>query len=199
MLQLMKVSSIVLIFFSLTVFANEAANPEAASESTDAAKKEDEASKKATKLPEWIEIQNKLNTLDAKITAKKDSIGQLVVQKKQAASSDEAKRIVDTMVSEHKEMVKMTQEYEKLRTILNYRYPERARQGTKKYSRIQVKQLSEIEEEYGVEGKLNKNIKKMRQQYGQTDLSDVEQKKLQKEKDNPKKTTIEDETVILSK
>ena len=204
-LKALSVISLFSIFVLQTSFANEsapakeapkvAADHEAKKEDV----KEDAAKEPAKQSPEWLKMQNDLNSLQAKVKAKQESIRGLVNEKNRVQDPKQVKQILDTMAAEYKEMRKLTEEYEKQRTILLFRYPDKGKVGSRSYEKIQLKSLEDMDTEFGVEGRLNKGLKKMRQQYGNQDMSDIEKKKRQKEIENSQGTTIQDETIILSK
>lgn len=203
-MQFLKTLSLI-VLSSLTAlqisFASESAPAkEAPKETGEASEKKDEAVKEPAKQsPEWLKMQNDLNSLQAKVKAKQESIRGLVTEKNRVQDPKQVKQILDTMTAEYKEMRKLTEEYEKQRTILLFRYPDKGKVGSRSYEKILLKSLEDMDTEFGVEGRLNKGLKKMRQQYGSQDMSDIEKKKRQKEIENSQGTTIQDETIILSK
>ncbi len=117
-------------------------------------------------LPEWVMIEAQIATLESKIGAKEESIKKIIEEKKKISDdSPKAKEMVDLLVSEHNEMKKYVSDYEKQRTLLKFRFPERGIKADRKYQRKEMKSLEAMEDEFSLEGKLNKNIRKMRKQF----------------------------------
>ena len=128
---------------------------------------EEEKPAKEKELPEWVGLQTQLSTLDSKMNQKKDAIARLIEEKqKLPADSPEIKADIDEMVSEYKELLKVTDEFDKKMTIFKFRYPERGVKEERKYGHPEVKSLDQMEQELGIDGRLNRNLQKMRSQYG---------------------------------
>jgi len=121
-------------------------------------------------LPEWVEIQTQISTLDSRIIQKKETIAHLIEEKQHLAGDNpHVKEIIDDMVSNYKEMRKLQEDFEKKMIIYKFRYPERGAKEDRKYGPIEIKSLEQMEQELGLEGRLNRNIKKMRTQYQSSD------------------------------
>lgn len=83
-----------------------------------------------------------------------------------ANDSPNVKPLIQEIVKEHKEMQKMIEDYDKKRSTLRYRYPERGLKIERIYKKIEAKSLADVEAAVGVDGKLNRNLHRMRSQYG---------------------------------
>lgn len=160
-MDLKKVFLILIVFsFGLNVAANEGAPAAAAGKGESKQPGDDKG------LPEWVMIEAQIATLESKIGAKEESIKKIIEEKKKIADdSPKAKELVDTLISEHNEMKKYVSDYEKQRTLLKFRFPERGIKADRKYQRKEMKSLEAMEDEFSLEGKLNKNIRKMRKQF----------------------------------
>lgn len=128
-------------------------------------------------MNEAMELQSKVQALQAKIKSKEDSINKLIEEKNHTKDPDKVKEIIGEMVTEHKEMSKMIEEYEQNRSLLRYRYPEKGYSGTRSYERMEVKPLDQMENQMSVEAKLKRNLKTVRSQFGEPDGKNLKKKK----------------------
>lgn len=129
-------------------------------------------------MNEAMELQSKVQALQAKIRSKEESINKLIEEKSRTKDPDKVKEIISEMVTEHKEMSKMIEEYEQNRSLLRYRYPEKGYSGTRSYERMEVKPLDQMENQMSVEAKLKRNLKTVRSQYGEpADVKNLKKKK----------------------
>lgn len=111
--------------------------------------------------PEWTEIQNRLQTLKAKIVAKEKTVRSLI----EAKGQNKDHKSFETLKSEHAELLKLAEEYEQVRNVLRYRFPEKGMKEARRYRRIEVKSLGEMEQQVGLEGRLQSSLQKVRRQY----------------------------------
>lgn len=156
------------IFLSGPVIANDGAQAEPQHEAKEE-KSEEHGKEKAeskTALAPWVEVENKVTELNSKIKSKQRSIQELIESKnKLPGNSPHLKELVKDLVKEHKELQGLVEEYHKKVALLKYRFPERNAQTDRSYKRLEVKSLDEMEQALGVDGKLNRNLKRMRGQF----------------------------------
>lgn len=125
-----------------------------------------DAGKSKVELPEWVEMQSRLMGLETQMSQKREAIRRLIEEKEHLKSnSPEVKPVVDEMVATHKELQKLMGDYEKESTVFKYRFPERGAKEGRTYHPIEIKTLQEMEHELGMEGRLTRNLKKIRSQY----------------------------------
>lgn len=153
-----KILYFVIILFSvINLRAQDHGEPE---------KKAEETAVKPSLQP-WIPIEAKIQELSAKIRSKQESIDKLIEEKNHlSAQSPHLKETIKNIIKEHDELKKLAEDYQKNINQLNYRFPERNAKSQRAYDRIEVKSIDEMEQALGVDGKLNRNVKKMRSQYG---------------------------------
>lgn len=159
-----------------TTYANSAPKEEAKAEGGKEAKegegkegegaKEEENGSQKKQADEATELQTKVQALQAKVKAKDESIRHLIEEKNHTHDAAKVKEIIEQMVSEHKEMNKLVQEYEQSRSLLRYRYPEKGLKGGRTYERMEVKPLDQIENQMSIEAKLTQTLKTVERQYG---------------------------------
>jgi hypothetical protein len=145
--------------FSLAARAEEQGKPE--SEGGDPGKPAESASSQP-----WVQVENKITELASKIKAKKGTIQHLIGEKNDLPpKSPRVKGIIEQLVREHKELQKLVEEYGNNVTQLKYRFPERNAKAKRPYERVEVQSLDEMEQSLGIQGSLNRNLKRMRSQY----------------------------------
>ncbi|HRO67344.1 MAG TPA: hypothetical protein PL182_07260 [Pseudobdellovibrionaceae bacterium] len=115
--------------------------------------------------PEWVEIQSRLQTLKAKLSAKEKTVRELIAAKHHGQERES----FEHLKKEHAELRQLAQEYERQRNVLKYRYPEKGLKDERKYRRVEVKSLSDMENQIGMESVLQKTQNKILRQYGSTD------------------------------
>ena len=80
-------------------------------------------------------------------------------------NSPHLKQTVKDIVREHKELRKLVEDYDKNLRLLKYRFPERNAKHLRSYDRFEVKSIDDMEKALGIDGKLSRNMKKVRSLY----------------------------------
>ncbi|MFZ4404458.1 MAG: hypothetical protein ACOYOK_10190, partial [Pseudobdellovibrionaceae bacterium] len=124
---------------------------------------------KASTKQEWVDLQIKVQTLETKIKMGEENFKKLVEEKNHTKDHTKTHEIVSEMKSQYKELEKMTQEYETHRSALIYRYPERAAKSDRIYEKKQLRPISEMENQFTIEGRIKTVLKKVQKKYGYTD------------------------------
>lgn len=114
---------------------------------------------------EWIELLAKLSAAKGKLDAQKALVMGLVSQKDGISKQDELKKHVDLIIEENKKLNKSIDEYESIKALLKYRFPERGIKELRKYERVEKQTIESIETEISTEGQLKKSLAKMRKQF----------------------------------
>jgi hypothetical protein len=128
--------------------------------------KEELSGSQKKQADEATELQAKVQALEAKVRTKDENIRKLIEEKNETKDPKKVEEIIGQMVVEHKEMNKLIQEYEQNRSLLRYRYPEKGLHGVRTYERMETKPLDQMENQFGIEAKLNRNLKTLHSQYG---------------------------------
>ena len=194
----MFIRKISMIFISWTMLILLPFQDVFAEEAKEAGKAEEKGEKR--ELPEWMELRAQITSLEGKVAMKREAIAHLIEEKqKLPANSAQVKSIIDEMISEHKEMVKYAEDLDKKQTILKFRFPERGLPEGRKYEHIEIKPLEQMEQELGIEGRLTRNMKKARSQYGnKTQKSDEDSNENdEKEPKNVGPKSIDDQGAII--
>lgn len=118
-------------------------------------------------LPPWVEVESRISALEAKAKTKENNITHLIEEKNHLdAKSPKMKEVIEEISKEHRELRTTAEEIEKQKTILRYRYPERSANPQRKYEKVEVKSIQNMEKNMGLEGRLQRSLKRTRQQYG---------------------------------
>jgi|GEM_PF-5692136 len=122
-------------------------------------------SREQKNFDEWLEISQKLEKVLTKVKAKKQTIEDLIKDKDKEKDDAKKMAIIQEMNNHHHEYNKMIQDYEKLRTYVLYRFPERSNENKRSYIHVESQSIEEIEKGMGLEAKVKKIIHKMAIQY----------------------------------
>ncbi len=155
-----------------------------------------------TQVAPWVEVENKIQELYSKIKSKEATIIQLLEEKDHMPNgSPMLQHTVKEIVREHKELRGLAEDYEKNLNILKYRFPERNAKQERSYGKIEVKSIDDMEQALGIDGKLTRNMKKMRTQFGVEAKPEVVHHTVPKSAVKPPKDQSIEEasTIILQK
>ena len=114
---------------------------------------------------EVLELQAKLQSLKTKIAAKKDILKKLVEEKQTSKDEKASFEVFNQMKTEYKDLQASIKDYDENLSLLNYRYPEKGLNKERKYERIEIKSLDEMESEFSLQGKIKKTMARVRQQF----------------------------------
>jgi hypothetical protein len=162
---------ILIIFFAFQVHAEEAAEPqEGAARNASVATPEQKATK------ELADVEKQVATLAARIKAKRDSVETLLRQKSVERDPEKLTEIVRLVQEDHRELEKLTREYNTQLGVLQYRFPERGVTLGRRYQRLDTKSLDEMEKTLGLEAHLKKSRNKVKTVYGVKDKTPTKSK-----------------------
>ncbi len=156
-----------------------------------------EAPATASANKELTEVEKQVASLSAKIKAKSDSIENLLKQKTTERNSEKLSEIVKLVQQEHRDLEKLTREYNAKLGVLQYRFPERGLSLGRRYQRLNTKSLDDMEKTLGLEAHLKKSREKAKTVYGVKDKPAVK-----KESSTKKDATGEEnllQPAVLSK
>ncbi len=156
------------------------------------------AAPKAT-LPPWVEVESRISALEAKVKTKENNITKLIEEKNHLdTKSPKMREVIEEISKEHKEMRKAAEDLEKEKTILRYRYPERSANPKRKYEKVEVKSVQEMEANMGLDGRLQRTLNRTRQQYG-ADPAKKEKAAHPEPAEKHEKPVTEEGAIILQK
>lgn len=150
-------SALLVGIFSFSAVANEGGG--------EGEKKEEAKAEEKKAVPEWVELQSRLSVLKAKVAGKEKAVSDLLAAKNAEKDPAKSVQIFNDLKREHSELGKAAEEYEQVRNVLRYRYPEKGMKEDRAYERVEVKSLEDLEKQAGLEGNLKRTIVQVRRQY----------------------------------
>lgn len=126
---------------------------------------------------ELSDVEKQVASLAAKIKAKNESIESLLKQKSVERDASKLTEVVKLVQEEHREVKKLTQEYNAQLGILQYRFPERGVMLGRRYQRLNTRSLDEMEKTLGLDTHLKKSRDKVNMVYGIKQKPAVKKKK----------------------
>lgn len=110
-------------------------------------------------------VQARVAALEAKIRAGETEIQKLILEKQHTKDPAKVNEILNHMMTLHKDMEKNLKDYDKDRTLLKYRYPEKGLADKREYERIDLKSIEEMENQMSLGSSVKRTLKKVRTQY----------------------------------
>ncbi|QDK43893.1 hypothetical protein DOM22_01310 [Bdellovibrio sp. ZAP7] len=153
---------------AMAAFANEGGGghgggEEKKAEGGEGAKEEKAEPKSAEES--YDKVAAKVAALEAKIHSGQEEIEKLIEEKAHAKDPAQINEIVKQMLTLHKELQKNVQEYDQVRGLMKYRYPEKGLTTKREYERIEVKSLDDMESAMSLSSSVKRTMKKVRKQY----------------------------------
>jgi predicted nuclease with TOPRIM domain len=177
----------IFIFMGSLSRANEEGGEHGGGEAPAAEEHEGGGHEAKTSLAPWVEVENKIQELHSKILSKQSTIQHLLEEKNHFENnSPQLKTAVKEIIKEHKELRSLVEDYDKQVNILKYRFPERNARINRTYDRFEIKSIEDMEKTLGIDGKLNRNMKRMRSQYKSTETPIVAEETTAAEPVRPK-------------
>lgn len=113
---------------------------------------------------EWTEVQKKLSDYKSKLQAQDALVKSLISEKTKASVSSQRIKSKEIQL-EHRKLKEMTEEYNRLSSEYDTKFPEKGVKENRIYKRTDVKSIEGIENELTAEGRLNKLHMRVLQQY----------------------------------
>ncbi|MFV8256709.1 hypothetical protein ACNQKP_02820 [Bdellovibrio bacteriovorus] len=110
-------------------------------------------------------VQARVAALEAKIKAGETEIQKLILEKQHTKDPAKVNEILGHMMTLHKDMEKNLKDYDRERTLLKYRYPEKGLADKREYERIDLKSIEEMENQMSLGSSVKRTLKKVRSQY----------------------------------
>ncbi|KYG66943.1 hypothetical protein AZI86_07930 [Bdellovibrio bacteriovorus] len=111
-------------------------------------------------------VQSRVQGLEAKVHSGQEEIQKLITEKQHTKDPEKVNEIIRQMLTLHKELEKNLKEYDQQRSLLKYRYPEKAASEKREYERIELKSIEDMESQMSIGSSVNRTMKKVRMQYG---------------------------------
>lgn len=111
---------------------------------------------------EWLQVQAQLTTLKGKVETQKTLVEGLIMQKAHGGHGDD-----EQLKKEHAAWITMIEEYNKLSTSFQNRFPEKGAAFGRIYKRINPDNIEALENQMTAEGRMKRLNKKIKKQYRQ--------------------------------
>ena len=126
-----------------------------------------EKKEEGTSAKPWAEAENRLSSLRTRAMMFEKLLNEAITERKSATDRSRAVELEKEVSKNYNQLKSTNEELRKQESIFRYRYPERTAVETERFYKTQeVPDLVQIEEQVGIEGKLNHGLLKMRTQYG---------------------------------
>ncbi|MFN7728182.1 MAG: hypothetical protein ACK5P7_03410 [Bdellovibrio sp.] len=116
----------------------------------------------------WVEVQNRISALATKNKQLDEKLKALIRTKMAGANAERMKELDKEIQTIYDQWKQSSEDLNRENSIFRYRFPERAAHKQNRiYNTSDVPSLQKVEELVGMEGKLQRNMRRMRSQYGQ--------------------------------
>jgi hypothetical protein len=104
----------------------------------------------------WSEHESRLTSFASKIRSLENEISDLIDHKKSIDNPEKVSLITQQISFKHKDLAKVVRDYEEERLHVRFQHPDREREEDRQYKAVRLKSLSEIEEAFGLDGRLDR-------------------------------------------
>jgi len=111
---------------------------------------------KAETTCRWSEHESRLTSFTAKIRSLEKEISDLIVYKKTLESTERVRLVTQQISFKHSDLAKAIKEYESERLHVRFQHPDRDLEGDRQYLAVKLKSLDEIEDSFGLDGRLDR-------------------------------------------
>ena len=128
--------------------------------------KEEKSREPKAKEDSFGTVLSRVLAIEAKVRSSEDELKKLIQEKQRTKDQKKVSEIIKQMIAIHRDLQRDVKEYERERALLNYRYPEKGQSEKRRYERIEVKSLEEMEGQMSLSSSVKKTMEKVRSQYG---------------------------------
>ncbi len=114
---------------------------------------------------DYMDYVKQLQSAEAKVKSKYEAMQELIHEKEKEKDKKKLSLITKDLNQIYKEYVGFVEQYNKVRGVVMYRFPEHGELQNEGYQRIQKQTIEEVEHTLSVEGKIKKIMKTMKTQY----------------------------------
>lgn len=105
---------------------------------------------------DWRNHQASMGTKQSKMKMLEAEIEELIQQKKTVEDPDVLSTLTSAMATKHTELAEVVLKYREELLHIRFKHPEKGDESERKYPRYQLKTLKEMENEFGLDAKLNR-------------------------------------------
>ena len=114
----------------------------------------------------WGEHHMRMNATAARIKQLEDDLKELIKEKKHAEEPAELRVITQNIADKYAEIEKIHKERHTEELHMRFQHPEKGDDEKREYTRIKLKSLEELENDFGLDARLNRVQAKIRRTYG---------------------------------
>lgn len=104
----------------------------------------------------WTEHESRLTSYTAKIRSLEKEISDLIAHKKTLESTERVRLVTQQISYKHSDLAKVVRDYESERLHVRFQHPDRDLEGERQYIAVKLKSLDEIEDAFGLDGRLDR-------------------------------------------
>lgn len=104
----------------------------------------------------WIEHESRLTSYTAKIRSLEKEISDLISYKKTLENTERVRLVTQQISFKHSDLAKVIRDYEAERLHVRFQHPDRDLEGDRQYMALKLKTLDEIEDSFGLDGRLDR-------------------------------------------
>jgi DNA-binding MarR family transcriptional regulator len=104
----------------------------------------------------WQNHVNKATALSRQIDANETEIRKLIEEKQHTKDPEALRGILHELTEKHKELAEQVKKYETERLHMRFKHPDRDLKEVRQYTRHKLKSLQELEDEAGLDGRLDR-------------------------------------------
>lgn len=104
----------------------------------------------------WTEHESRLTSFATKIRSLEKEISDLIEHKKSLDQPEKVRLVTQQISFKHKDLSKAIRDYEEERLHVRFQHPDRDQEDERRYQAVRLKSLEEIEEAFGLDGRLDR-------------------------------------------
>lgn len=112
--------------------------------------------KNAPKACRYSEHESRLTSLTARIRSFEKEISDMIDAKKHLEHAEKIRDLTQQITFKHLDLAKAVREYESERLHMRFQHPDRDMEGTREYPRQTLKSLKDLEQAFGLDGRLDR-------------------------------------------
>lgn len=110
----------------------------------------------AAKKCRWTEHESRLTSFATKIRSLEKEISDLIEHKKSLENPEKVRLVTQQISFKHGDLSKAIRDYEEERLHVRFQHPDRDQEEERRYQAVRLKSLEEIEEAFGLDGRLDR-------------------------------------------
>ncbi len=104
----------------------------------------------------WTEHESRLTSFATKIRSLEKEISDLIEHKKSLDNPEQVRLVTQQISFKYSDLSKVIRDYEEERLHVRFQHPDRDREEERRYQAVRLKSLEEIEDAFGLDGRLDR-------------------------------------------